>query len=261
MRELKAAIRIAIGAGRLLEMERGNYLDVEIKQDRSLCTYVDKLSSEYIAERLVREFPEHDLIDEERSDQIICPGPGRTWIVDPLESTISYIRGEGNYGVMIGLMEDNQPILGVTYRPAICELVYAVKGNGAFLEDRSGLRRLDVRASDELDILVSKYRVDPIFDGVIRNMRLTQVRGMPSSFKTIEVAKGCATAFICPPAVTMNTWDLCAPQIILEEAGGKISDIYGEDLDFRACLTNCKGVIASNGIVHSRIEEALKGIF
>jgi len=77
---------------------------------------------------------------------------------------------------------------------------------------------------------------------------------MGGSLKIVEVAKGNATLFLCPATSTMHLWDLCAPQLILEEAGGRITDRYGKPFNYAQQETvNRNGIIASNGVDHDGI--------
>jgi fructose-1,6-bisphosphatase/inositol monophosphatase family enzyme len=258
MNELEVAKRVARQAGGLLMNGRGSRLEVVIKADSSPVTQMDRLSSALIRGELFGEFPDYGIIDEECPAQSM-PDARYKWVVDPLESTISYIKGSENFGVMIGLLYDSSPILGVTYRPMIDELVFGVAGGGAFAETRGGLRRVNVNCSPEMDILVSMFRDDAEIKRVADALGSARLIPMPSSFKTIEVAKGNASAFFCPEAVTMDVWDLCAPQIILEEAGGRMTDIYGKSIDYSSGLVNRRGVIASNRQVHQALLDAVAG--
>jgi 3'(2'),5'-bisphosphate nucleotidase len=258
MRELEVAKRIAKQAGELLRDNKDSRLEVIIKEDDSPCTQIDKLSSGFITAELFREFPDYGIIDEESLIQNILPNTRYKWVVDPLDGTISYIKGGEHFGVMIGLLYDNSPILGVTYRPMIDELVFAAAGKGAFSKTKGSVKQIRVNDSYKMDILVSLLRDDEELERLRREFGKDHVRGMPSSFKAVEVAKGSANAFFCPRSIIMSLWDICAPQAILEEAGGRLTDIYGKKIDYSGELVNRNGVIASNGLVHQAILDALR---
>jgi 3'(2'),5'-bisphosphate nucleotidase len=262
MRELEVAKRIARQAGELLMAEKGSKLEVVIKDDNSPCTQADRLSSEFITAELLREFPDYGIIDEESPSQNIMPDTRYRWVVDPLDGTISYIKGGEYFGVMIGLLYGNNPILGVTYRPMVDELAFAAAGMGAFTETKGIAKQIRINDSSdyhERDILVSMLRDDEELEKLRNLFGKDHVRGMPSAFKTVEVAKGNASAFFCPRSITMNLWDLCAAQAILEEAGGRFTDIYGKPIDYDGDFVNRKGVIASNKLVHQEILDAIGG--
>ncbi len=261
MRELKIAKSIALLAGRLLMEERGKNLEIRIKEDHSPNTRVDRLSSGFITGELQRYFPGYGIIDEESLPTRVGRETDCIWVVDPLESTISYLRDEDTFGVMIGLLKDYKPVLGVTYRPKIDELVYAASGAGAYSLSRGESRRLRVNDSQEIDLLISRFRRDPKLEELINCLKPERVREMASSFKTVEVAKGNATLFISPKTITLNIWDLCAPQVILEGAGGRLTDLYGNPIDYKADLTNRYGVVASNRSLHQEIIACTSEIF
>jgi 3'(2'), 5'-bisphosphate nucleotidase len=243
--ELEIAKEIAREAGKILLLRANDSFNIGFKEDKSVVSQVDKEVSEFITASLIKSFPKYGILDEEnpfdlRKKHRLC------WVVDPLDGTIEYVNKREVYGVMIGLMKDFMPILGVVYKPVVDEMVYAVKGQGAFL-DKSGLkRRINVSDSDKLVLLISKNRRNSELNKIITNLNPTEVIEMPSSFKITEVAKGNATRFICSPSTTMNLWDLCSQQIILEEAGGTMSDYYGNKINYSGDLVNRLGIIASN---------------
>ena len=85
-----------------------------------------------------------------------------------------------------------------------------------------------------------------------------ETRRMGGSLKTIEVARGAASLFLCPPGSIMHLWDLCAASIVLEEAGGVLTDAYGQPIDYRQTDTaNRRGVVAANSARHAAIIEKL----
>jgi fructose-1,6-bisphosphatase/inositol monophosphatase family enzyme len=254
-RDLDIVKTIALSAGALLRNHQSAVGTVRYKDDRSIVCTVDDLSSAYITTQLKKSFPADAILDEERPlkrwDEY-----SRVWIVDPLDGTIDYVRGGTNYGIMIALLHEHVPVLGVTYKPATDECAYAIRGQHAFVNDRE----LHVSSSSEIHLLVSKFRSGPVLEDLLQKVNPASVRHMPGSLKTVEIAKGTATAFACPPDITMNVWDLCAPSVILEEAGGKITDIYGHPIRYDAALVHKYGVIASNGVVHDQLIERIHAL-
>ena len=221
---------------------------------------MSELSSEsqVLRKELSRQFPDYGILDEETDsderDKEYC------WIVDPLDGTISYIRGDDSYGLLIGLIKNFEPILGVAYKPRAKELCYAIKGCGSYIETPEETKRLQVSQSKKLDILISGHRKNKELEDLIKKINpseINSIKQMYSSFKIIEIAKNNANLFLCPPSITLNVWDLCAPSVILYEAGGKITDIYGKPPDYNGSCINKNGVIASNKRIHDKIVEVL----
>ena len=244
----------------MLLSTRGKNPLTEIKPDGSITMNADKALSEFLASELAKCFPSYGLLDEEspqpdtRNKHELC------WVTDPLESTISYSLGMDTFGILIGLMKNFRPVLGVSYRPATGELAYAAVGKGAYQASPAGKRALHVSPSGSIDVLVSMFRKSPELDALLQLVGPARVRQMPSSFKAIEIAKGNATLFLSAPETTMNLWDLCAPQIILEEAGGRMTYISGSPVDYAGNLTVKEGVVASNGTIHDYVIGKLRGV-
>jgi len=255
--ELQTAIELAKQAGEYLLNERQNIGRIYTKKDKSLVCRVDKKSSDFLTKSLLHYFPDYGLLDEENK-QDLRGNREYFWVIDPLDGTIEYINDGSNFGLMIGLVHKNKPILGVTYAPVKKELIYAIKGYGAFLENQRKKQKIKVYNSKEINVLISARRKSEELDNLLKKISPKKITNMPSSFKTLEVAKGNATLFLCPETNTMNLWDLCAPQIILEEAGGKLTDLYGKNIDYNGDTVNRNGVIASNNMIHNKILGVLK---
>jgi histidinol-phosphatase len=171
----------------------------------------------------------------------------RRWIVDPIDGTRSFIRGIPFFATLIALEEDGEITTGVVYAPALDDLLYAQKGQGAF--DRSG--RLHVST------IVDLRRAMLVFGGVsgLRRRgfwpayeRLVDASGRQRAygdyFGYTFVARGQAEAMI---DVDLQPWDLAAIKIIVEEAGGRFTDFAGHATAFGGTA------IASNGLVHDAI--------
>jgi len=244
-KELETAKRVARISGAMLLEIRKRDMEITLKKDKSIVTLADKLSSDLIYKKLEEDFPDYGIIDEERGNNSrknkeLC------WVVDPLDGTFEYVNNGEHFGVMIGLMKNFNPILGVVYKPVRDEIVYAIKGQSAFLECYNKKRRINVSDSYKLNLLISKNRKNSELNKIVKKINPDKIIEMLSSFKITEVAKGNATHFVCPPSITMNLWDLCSQQVILEEAGGIMSDYYGNKINYAGDLVNKFGVIASN---------------
>lgn len=244
-KELKIAKRISRESGNMLLQIRKEKMEIFFKKDKSIVTAADKTSSDFIYKELKANFPNYCIIDEERNEDF--RGKSKfCWVVDPLDGTFDYVNGFENFGVMIGLMKNLKPVLGVVYKPVNNEMIYAVKGQHAFLEKGNEKKRINVSLSRKLNILVSKNRGNSELNTALSRLNPDSVVPMSSSFKISEVAKGNATHFICIPSTTMNLWDLCSQQVILEEAGGIMLDYNGNKINYAGDLVNRFGIIASN---------------
>jgi 3'(2'), 5'-bisphosphate nucleotidase len=269
--ELEVAAATAVAAGRLL---LANYddLEAETKGDSTIVTIADKESSAMVASELRKAFPNYGLLDEETKEDGSRFSCQYCWVVDPLDNTKDYFaefenrktgkvgESEGNFGVIIGLMRDFQPVLGVTYKPLKRELAYAIKGHGAYLVRNRKARPLNVSESEQIRVLASRSRKSGGLVNILERLNPEETHHINGSLKTIEVAKGNYNLFVCPASNAMRLWDFCGPQIILEEAGGRLTDLAGKSLNYRSEDTkNYRGVIASNGIIHEKVIELIHG--
>jgi 3'-phosphoadenosine 5'-phosphosulfate (PAPS) 3'-phosphatase len=256
-KEIEIGLKTIKKAGDILLNGRKNNLIIKLKSDNSLVTDIDKESSDFIYSELKKNFPDYGIVDEERiySNDSIDERIGKKyfWVVDPLDGTIDYVNRGKNYGVMIGLVKDNEPILGLIYRPEKNELIYASKNGGIF-------PNYCVNSSRKKWVLVSYHRNDPILDELLKIIKPGNIKKMSTSFKILEIAKGNYELFISTPKNKWNIWDLCAQDVILNEAGGKITDIYGGKIQYRSDIVLKNGIIASNGINHDLYVNAFKKI-
>ena len=199
-------------------------------------------------------------LDEERAEDKSRFKRRRCWVVDPLDDTRGYLAKQNTFGVIIGLLEDFQPVFGITYRPLSDELAFAIDGEGAFVEIGREQNRISVQQG-KISVLISNSRSSEELEKILQKIKPEETIKIGGSLKTVEVAKGNASLFLCPTTSVMHLWDLCAPQVILEEAGGRISNAYGKCFDYSQAETvNRNGVIASNGIIHQRVVGAYMSI-
>jgi 3'(2'), 5'-bisphosphate nucleotidase len=248
--ELNEAIRIARQAGRRLAEMYGRPGDVDRKDDGSPITDADRVAAEFITGELQRSFPTYAVLNEELQDdgsRFRCP---LCWVVDPLDGTKEYLKQRPEFGVLIGLLAEQQPVLGVTFNPLRDELAYAVLGQGAFLVTSEGTSRL--RVSDDRDVraVVTRSRHSAELDAMLAAIDPVEVRPLGGSLKTIEVARGAANLYLAATTSTMHLWDLCAPSVVLAEAGGQLTDVYGEPIDYgKTGTANRRGVVAASRVV------------
>ena len=252
--ELKEAIRIAEAAGdRLLAMYE-QPVDVQTKADGSPVSRADQETAAYITNELQRLFPDYAILNEEQRDDGSRFQHSLCWVVDPLDGTKEYLAKIPDFGVMIGLMDDFQPVLGVTLKPLKNELAYAVVGQGAYVIDSRGKSPLCVSDSESIHAIVSRSRRSLELETLLAAVEPAEISQMGGSLKTIEVARGAANLFLCPPSSTMHLWDLCAPSVILAEAGGRLRDAFGRPIDYAQTETaNRKGVVAASAVIHDHV--------
>jgi 3'(2'), 5'-bisphosphate nucleotidase len=231
--------------------------NIELKPDRTLVTNIDKKVSELIISGLKRNFPDYGILDEEQGGSKL--ERRKVFVVDPLDNTKGYIDKTGDFGILLGLVDKNETVLGITYNPQKNEFAYAARGYGSFMLKNNNTTRLNVSDSKEVHALVSSSRSSEEMEAMLKRINPRSLRYMGGSLKTVEVAKGNATLFLCPKSSSMSTWDICAPSIILKEANGKITNLRGEEFRFKG-NKNYDGVVATNGYIHDKILERISPI-
>lgn len=262
--ELEFMYRIIREAGKILLLGKETGHEVRYKSDNSIVTSVDHQCAAYLDGEILARYPGDAILNEEtyqiERDTMPWHTAERCWILDPLDSTSSYIRDGQHYGVIIGLTVGGQPVAGMTYKPELGELYYAAQGEGAFRafvgSDSGPLQPMRVQVSQEsrLNLILSHGRQSPGLHEALRKLGNPNFHRMNGSLKINEVARGEYTAFVSPPQNPMSLWDLAATQIILHEAGGRLSDLSGAPIDFRRINpVISEGLIASNGVTHQFI--------
>lgn len=265
-RELAIALALAREAGAaILEVYEGP-LDIQQKSDtddREPVTQADTIANEIIVERLRREFPDDGILAEESIDTPHRLEKSRVWMIDPLDGTTGFIDGNGDFAVQIGLTEDGKCVLGVVYQPLTGVLYRAVRNRGAWI-DRPDYEPEQVSVSGHTDIstmrlAASRAHRSPRMDQVVQAFGLKEevLRGSVGIKVGLIVEQQCDLYVHLSPRT--KQWDTCAPEIILREAGGAITDLFGRPLAYnQAEVQNRNGVVASNGVAHTRIIASLQ---
>jgi 3'(2'), 5'-bisphosphate nucleotidase len=265
-REMSVAIELAREAGAAILSFYEGPLDIEQKfgaDDREPVTQADKVANELIVSRLQREFPDDGILAEESVDTARRLGKSRVWMVDPLDGTTGFIDGNGDFAVQIGLAESGRPVLGVVYQPLTGVLYRAVQDEGCWIE-RPDFAPVAASVSSHRDIrtmrlAASRSHRSPRMDKVVRAFGLQEevLRGSVGIKVGLIIEQQCDIYIHLSPLT--KQWDTCAPQIILREAGGSLTDLFGQPLRYNVVdVQNRNGVVASNGVAHQTIIESLE---
>lgn len=256
-RELAIAAALARRAGDLALSLQGQGLPVERKLHDEPVTEADRRASAIVVDGLAAEFPGDAILSEEAADDGLRHTRARVWMIDPIDGTNDFIRGDDGFSTMIGLLVGDQPVLGVVYQPRGDRLYVATRGGGAFLEIggvRRALRVSNVARLDELRMVASKSHRDEVITEVRRALGIHDELNIGSvGLKLGLIARGERDVYVNPKGRSKR-WDTLGPQVLLEEAGGRLTDTRGRLIDYRAEeLANLDGLIASNGILHDEI--------
>lgn len=264
-RELSLATELAREAGAAILNLYDGLIEVEEKYDLGHIepvTLADRVANEIIVDRIGREFPDDGILAEESEDTDRRLGKRRVWMIDPLDGTNGFISGNGDFAVQIGLAEDGEAVLGVVYQPLTRLLYRAVRGQGAWIE-RPDAEPEQARVSDRTDfslmrLAASRSHRSPRMDRVVKAFGVKQEvrRGSVGIKVGLIIERQCDLYVHLSPHT--KQWDSCAPKVILTEAGGQFSDIFGAAITYNVPhVEHRNGLIATNGVAHYEVIEAL----
>ena len=227
-------------------------LDIQEKLDRTLVTAADKEIEEVIRGRITERFHEHGLIGEEYGEEMASATA--RWYIDPIDGTHNFVRGVPLFGTLLALEVDRELQVGVMSAPALRERWYAARGSGAWAVGSAGaegprpVRVSRVTALADAQLLYGSA-ADLDASGLAPGFRkllgeVWRERGFGDFWGYALVAEGAAEGMV---EVDVNTWDLAAPSVIVEEAGGRLTSFAGER------SIGGGTVLASNGLLHDEL--------
>jgi myo-inositol-1(or 4)-monophosphatase len=228
---LNIAVRAARRAGSIINRAAldGSGLEVRSKRMNDFVTRVDHAAEEAIIETVRKAYPDHALLAEESG----TTGSGEyQWIIDPLDGTTNFIHGFPQYCVSIGIRHRGSLAHGVIYDPIKNELFTASKGRGAFLNDRR------IRVSKCLRLADALVGTGFPFKEVSRvDLYMKQLRSITTSSAGVRRAGAAALdlAYVACARLDafwemgLSAWDMAAGALMIQEAGGLVGDLSGDD--------------------------------
>jgi 3'(2'), 5'-bisphosphate nucleotidase len=257
--ELSALVRIARAASLLVMEVYSRPFSVDYKAPHDPVTEADRSANALIVEQLTRDFPGVPIVAEE-SDPLTFADfrkSDRVFFVDPVDGTREFVDKNGEFAVMIGLVEGGRAVAAVIDAPARGDLFAAWVGEGAF-RVREGQTEL-LRVSDVTDIregriVGSRSHRSAKLERALARLAPREVLVMGSAgLKGTLVASAEVEAYIAP-GYAGQRWDACAADALVTAAGGRFTDTHGDAIDYRApSLSNDRGLLASNGHVHQTL--------
>jgi myo-inositol-1(or 4)-monophosphatase len=252
---LETAIEAARQVGQILLERFGRSQEIRVKGLRDIVTEADLAAQAKAVEVIRSRYPDHDIWGEEL-DQTPGGVSDYCWIVDPLDGTTNYSRGYPCFSVSIALSYRGEVILGVVYDPIRDQLFRAQRGQNAYLNDE----KIRVSAVDRLiDALIG---LDWAHKQELRSKMARLVAEVAPKVGTLRNT-GSAALGLCSVAagwtdayfhLSLKPWDVAAASVIIQEAGGDISDIAG--LPWQPDSENC---LATNGLIHKAMLNLLMG--
>jgi histidinol-phosphatase len=240
---LETALSAARAAGELLANQFIRPQRFQSKPDTSIVTEVDIHSERQIRELITARFPDHTFVGEETGR---TQGGSRfTWVVDPLDGTKNFLRGVPLFSVEIALLKDGVPHIGVSHMPMMRDLLWAIRGKGA----QSDSGKVHVSTTDQLSSAYISFGNLKHFAHICKLTNLmsllgtaSQCRGIGDSWSFHLLARGSVDIFV---DAWTAFWDIAALSVIVQEAGGEVTDLYGQPIS-----PYSTSVLATNSHLH-----------
>lgn len=251
IKELDVAKKLAIKAGKIINNlyeSDDETLQIQLKRGVEPVTKADKDANYLIVNELKKLFPDDGILSEEAADDLERLNKSRLWIIDPLDGTKEFIAKNGEFAVMIGFVENGNPKVGAVFLPSKNKLYFAAEGFGAFLLDNEKETKLYSTSYIEPNnckIVISRSHLHQKEQELIEIIKPTElIRSGSIGVKLGIIAEQKANLYLTATTKGIKEWDTCAPEIILREAGGAISDLTGSKLKY-----NKKNVLQSKGMI------------
>ncbi|MFO0876999.1 MAG: 3'(2'),5'-bisphosphate nucleotidase CysQ [Gemmataceae bacterium] len=263
--ELDAALQAAARAAEhVLQLYHAFEAIPDARAD--ITTQADRDAQEIILQHLRKQFPTDAFCAEEATPTLAASprqGP-RVWVVDPIDGTRGFAQKNGEFSIMIGLIEHDQVVVGVVLEPANQRLTYAVRGGGCWKKDGTGqAERCQVTENGDLSNLVltqsrSKPGVVSKQAALLQPARIHETHS--AGIKLARVARGEADLYV-NHYPQFNDWDIAAGHVLVEEAGGHLVGLRGGPVTYGGGTADRHGMLASNHALFTSVQAALQGAF
>ena len=246
-------LKAAKAAGKVVLKNYGKVGKIRLKAPRSIVTKVDILSEQTIVKTISKKFPEHNFITEE--SDFIDKKSKFTWIIDPIDGTTNFVSGIPNFAVSIALAKNNSVVMGVVYNPYTEDMYIAEKGKGSYLNNK----RLKVSTKKRFDECVLGFSLPS--DIGLSKKSLSILSRNYGTFRALRNT-GSAALNLCYVAdkkfdmyftLNLHSWDVAAAKLVVEEAGGKTTNIHNKKWTIED-----RSIIGSNKIIHNKFIRLLK---
>lgn len=222
-------------AGSLIKQSFGSILDINTKADpNDLVTNMDTAIEQFFREKITETFPTHRILGEEGSGHDLDNLNGTVWIIDPIDGTMNFVHQQRNFAISIGIIEEGIGRVGLIYDVVHDELYHCIKGEGAYINDRRipPLREVPLnQAIIGLNAiwLTENKKIDRRKTAnLVKDVRGTRSYGS-AAIEMAYVATGRMNLYI---SMRLAPWDFAGGTIIIEELGGKVTDLEGNPVHY-----------------------------
>lgn len=250
----KIAIEAVKSAGKIVAEYFDKEKNVSFKGKRDIVTEVDLKSEKMIIDSITKNFPDHSILSEEAG--LIDKKSDYLWMTDPIDGTVNYSRGNSPFCVALCLLEKGKPIISAIYKPIENQLYFSAKGEGTTVNGKkvhvsdkdleNSLAVIDVSSRAEAQKILFPHLKSVLSSGI-------RMRSWASSLSALScVASGNIDLYF---NFSNKIWDIMPAVLLIQEAGGKVTDIAGGELTMQST-----SVLATNGVVHDEMLKLLKDI-
>jgi len=259
---LEIAKSLAVRAGKkILKVYASGKFETSQKGNMGPLTKADLSANSIIVGNLKKKFPNHAILTEEGADDKKRLKNDYVWIIDPLDGTKEFIAGNTEFTVNIALVHGKKPIMGVVYAPARDELYFALKGFGAYLEKNGKIQRINVSDKSKLNKMVlvkSRYHPSEAIKRLVSKGLFASAKTYGSSLKGCMIAAGKADVYFRFGPI--SEWDICAMNIIIDEAGGILTNLSNQKIQYNSEEPKIHGFIVSNNRAHDKLIKLSEGV-
>lgn len=252
---LDFAKSVALEAGDIMRKYFGKKPDSHLKANNTIVTVADEGINQLVINKVMEKYPDHDIDGEEASQ---CHGSKYVWVCDPIDGTASFAIGLPVSVFSLALVIDGQPEVGVIYAPFSERLYWAVRGQGAYLNSRPihvSQDSLDDRVEMNVDWWPSApWDVMQVVHDLAyeKDVYVTTIGSTTHAAALVARGEFVASVFVGTKGKNV---DIAAAKVIVEEAGGKVTDLFGREQRYDQDIC---GTVLSNGIVHEEIVKAMR---
>ncbi len=253
-KERRFAIAVAKNAGKVIQRDFKMGMKSWYKKDKTVVTNTDIKINRMVTRLVKRTFKGHSILAEEGSDPALG---NKVWVCDPLDGTLMFLHGVPTCVFSLAFLEEGKPMVGVIFDPFTNRLFWAEKGKGAYLNGK----RINVSTKSDIKyslMAMTCWKERGAFANIsdlyrkLINENVNVIDMFSIAYTGVLVAAGQFEASVHPATASH---DSAALKIIVEEAGGKVTDMFGEDQRYDKKI---KGCIISNGLVHEELAKIVR---
>jgi myo-inositol-1(or 4)-monophosphatase len=247
---LKFGIKITKKAGKIIMKRYGQVHKIEFKKANDLVTEADKKAEVFLIKKIRSHYPHHEILAEESGINPVkeLDGEKIRWIIDPIDGTTNFAHGFPFFAISIGIEKNGEMIGGIVYAPYMNELFHAGKYMGAYLNGK----KIDVSDTEELEysLLATGFppeNRDMNLPYLVRYLDVVQAlrRSGSAAMDLCYVACGRLDGFW---EFGLKQWDVAAGSLIVEEAGGRVTNFDGTPFNI-----NARNILATNSLIHEEM--------